>query len=179
MQTLNIPHIHRGIDVDPGFQQLVNILIAFSMAAVFPVGVGQLIHQDEFGSTGQGSVQIKGFLIGVRNGRKQLQAFQKGQGFFGGMGCDIPHQNVYALGFDRLRGFQHGLRFSDTLSIAEKDFQLPFIPLRHKSHLPCFAPILTQNRRIIHRQDGQCDYWTEKSLLSANTTRSRAGEGMA
>lgn len=52
-------NIDGGVHIDPGAQQLFNVLIALDMAAALCIGMGQLIYQDELGLAGQSGVQIE------------------------------------------------------------------------------------------------------------------------
>lgn len=69
-------NIDGGVHIDPGAQQLFNVLIALDMAAALCIGMGQLIYQDELGLAGQSGVQIEfpqgDALVGYDQGRKAL-----------------------------------------------------------------------------------------------------------
>ncbi len=49
VQAFDMLDIDRGIDIDPGRQQFLDIEIAFGVAAAFGIGMGKLIDQGQRG----------------------------------------------------------------------------------------------------------------------------------
>lgn len=124
-------NIDGGVHIDPGAQQLFNVLIALDMAAALCIGMGQLIYQDELGLAGQSGVQIEfpqgDALVGYDQGRKALQTFHQFHGGGSDMGLNIPGHHVHAHIFHLVGHLQHGIGFPHAGRIAEKDLE-PALP---------------------------------------------------
>jgi hypothetical protein len=58
IEAFDVLDVHRGIDVDSGRQEFLDVEITLGVAASLRVGVGQLIHQDQGGMTLQNGVEI-------------------------------------------------------------------------------------------------------------------------
>ena len=50
--------VERGVDVDPGGEQLLHVLLALGMAGAGDVGVGELVDQDERGPAREDGVDV-------------------------------------------------------------------------------------------------------------------------
>ena len=118
--------VHRGVHIDPRPQQLLDVLIPLGVAAAGGVGVGQLIHQQQLGVAGQGTVQVK-LLQGdalVRHGfgGQDLQPLQQRHGLRPGVGLNIAghHVNPRLLARWAASAWR---RSSHAGGIAKKDFQ--------------------------------------------------------
>ena len=58
VQALDVLDVERGVDVDAGGQQLLDIEIALGMAAARRVGVGELVDQDELRPAREDGVEV-------------------------------------------------------------------------------------------------------------------------
>ncbi len=58
VQAFDVLDVQRGVDVDAGGQQFLDIQIALGMAAAGRVGVRQFIHQHQSRAAGQDRVQV-------------------------------------------------------------------------------------------------------------------------
>ena len=119
--------VHRGVHIDPRPQQLLDVLIPLGVAAAGGVGVGQLIHQQQLGVAGQGTVQVK-LLQGdalVRHGfgGQDLQPLQQRHGLRPGVGLNIAGHHVNPRLLGTVGGLQHGVGLPHAGGIAKKDFQ--------------------------------------------------------
>jgi hypothetical protein len=47
IQALQVLHIDRGIDIDPGVEQLLDILPAFGVPGALGIRMRQFVHQDQ------------------------------------------------------------------------------------------------------------------------------------
>ena len=127
MQRLQMLHIDCGVDVDPGPQQFLHILVPLGMTAAPRVRMGQFIHQDQLWSARQGSVQVKlpqpDPPVVDRCRRERLKPLQQCQGIRPGVGLDIAGDNVDPLFLGLMGGLQHGVCFSNSRSISEEYLQ--------------------------------------------------------
>ena len=127
VEALQMLDVHRGVHIDPRPQQLLDVLIPLGVAAAGGVGVGQLIHQQQLGVAGQGTVQVK-LLQGdalVRHGfgGQDLQPLQQRHGLRPGVGLNIAGHHVNPRLLGTVGGLQHRIGFTHTRAIAKKDFQ--------------------------------------------------------
>ncbi len=58
VEALQVLDVERGVDVDPGGQQLLDVLIALGVARAGRVGVRELVHQRQLGSAGQHRIHV-------------------------------------------------------------------------------------------------------------------------
>ena len=122
-------HIDRGIDIDPGLEQLLHILIALCMPAALGIIVGQFVHQDQGRLSPQRSVQIKFFQLDApvvdHLTRQNFQPVQQGQRIRPGVLLHIAHHHIDALFLGLMCRLQHGIRLSHARSISKKNLQSP------------------------------------------------------
>ena len=126
VERLQMLHIHRGIDVDPGLEQLFHILIPLCVPAPLGIAVGQFVYQNKLRFPLQRPVQVKLFQLdsAIRYlfAGQNLQPFQECQRIWPGVRLHIAYYNIYAL-FLRLMGrLQHGIGLAYARRIAKKDF---------------------------------------------------------
>ena len=101
MQRLQMLHIDCGVDVDPGPQQFLHILVPLGMTAAPRVRMGQFIHQDQLGLPLKRQVQVElpqpDPPVVDRCRRERLKPLQQCQGIRPGVGLDIAGDNVDPL----------------------------------------------------------------------------------
>ena len=128
VQAFEMLHVDGGVDVDPGFQKLFNVLPALGMAQARRIGMRQLIDQDQCRVARECSIEVKlpklCAAILHQPLRKDFQAFQQGFGFRASVRLDVARHDIDAFGVACLRGFQHGVGFADTRCRAQENFQL-------------------------------------------------------
>ena len=127
MQRLQMLHIDCGVDVDPGPQQFLHILVPLGMTAAPRVRMGQFIHQDQLGLPLKRQVQVElpqpDPPVVDRCRRERLKPLQQCQGIRPGVGLDIAGDNVDPLFLGLMGGLQHGVCFSNSRSISEEYLQ--------------------------------------------------------
>ncbi len=121
--------IQRRIDVDSGRQQILDVLIAFDVAAAGNVGMGQLVDQNQLRPPRQDGFQIH-FLelpAAIVDGLAGQggQALNQTLGFAPAMGFDDADDHVDAFATPLMGRFQHRIGFSDTRRRAQEIFSRP------------------------------------------------------
>ena len=120
--------VEGGENVNAGVEQLGHVLVAFGVAAVGRVGVGELIHQRQARAARQHGVQVhvgKGnaaiFNLAARN---TGQALGQGVGFLASVGFQVGDGDVSAGSQFAAGGFEHGISLADARAHAEKDLEM-------------------------------------------------------
>jgi hypothetical protein len=119
-------HVHRRVDVDAGFQELLHILPAFDMSRPRGVGVRQLIHDDQRRMSRQRGVEIE--LVQLDRAilddpvGEDVQTEQQRLRLRPAVRLDVSDQHVDALDGQRLGGFEHH-SLAHAGGIAEEDRQ--------------------------------------------------------
>ena len=72
VQALEVLDVDRGVDVDAGGEQLLDVLPALGVAGAGRVGVGQLVHQEQRGMAGERGVEIE-LLERARRGSRSAR----------------------------------------------------------------------------------------------------------
>ena len=125
VQTLEVLDVHRGVDVDAGGQQLLDVVVALGMARAGRVGVRQLVHQRELGSPRQHGIHVhlgqRGAAIGDLPARDHLELGQQRLGLRPAVGLDVADHHVHALRLALVRGFQHGVGLAHAGGVAQED----------------------------------------------------------
>ena len=128
VEGFQVLDIHRGINIDPGRQQFLDVLPALRMTRTGDVGVGQFVHQDQCGLAHQGAVDVEfpQHFVAVRDvlQGQPLQSFEHGFGFPAAVGLDDADDHVPALLQLLARRREHGVGFADTGRSAEEYLQL-------------------------------------------------------
>ncbi len=128
VERFEVLHIHGGIDVDAGLEQLVHILPALRVAGAGDVRMRQFVHQDQGGLSGQRGVEVE-FLqhlaaIGNLARRQAFEADGERLGLLAAVGFDHADDDIDAQLFLPLRGGEHRIGLADAGRGAEEDFQL-------------------------------------------------------
>lgn len=121
-------HVDRGPHVDPGGEQVFDVLPALGVTRAGHVGMRELIDEDQRGLAGQRGVQVElgqGATAILDLARRQvLQALHQRGGLGAAVGLDQPDDHIDALGPRGLGGRQHRVRLADARRRAEIDAQL-------------------------------------------------------
>ena len=101
VQTLQMLYIYGRIDVDPVFQQLLDILISFFVTASLHIRMSQLIYEKDLRSARQRGVQIKfpyvhAFVL-FHEEWNVLQSLLESSRLRTRVGLDIPRDHVYVI----------------------------------------------------------------------------------
>ena len=140
-QAFQMLDVEGRVDVDPGVQELHDILPALGVTSPGEVGVGEFIHQDQGGTARQGRVQVE-LLAGHAtpnhsSARQSLQTPQQALGLGTSVGVHPADQHVHAFGPAFACGLEHGVGFSDARYRAEEDLESP---ANLPAHVPWPAP---------------------------------------
>ena len=128
VQAFEVLHVDGGQHIDTDFKQLFDVLPTLGVAAARGVAVGQFIDQQHGRLAGQRGVEVELFdrlAFDLKHAQRQdFQALQLLQRFLSAVVLDDAHHHVHTLLAQALRGFQHGVGFSDTCRRTEKNLQL-------------------------------------------------------
>ena len=119
IQAFYVLGADRGINADPGLQELPDILVSPGMPAPLRVFAGQIVHYDQIRFPPDGPVQVK--FLQPFHGPKPLR-----------QGCVLQRpvrrngadDHVHAPFLCRQRRLEHGIRFPDSCRVSKKDLQL-------------------------------------------------------
>ncbi len=125
--TLKVLDIDSGIDVDACFQQLHDILITVAMAKAGGVGVGQLVHQNQFRAARQQGVKVHVFEprspVVHDLPRQNFHPLQQELSFDAAMRIDVAHDHVHAFAAALAARFQHRVGLPNTCDHAKEDLE--------------------------------------------------------
>ena len=120
--------VQRGVDVDAGGEQVLDILVALLMPAAGDVGMGKLVDQRELGLALQDRVDVHLAEIAAAIedllARDDLKAARKRLGLSAAVCLHNPDPHIHVLAEMRLGRLKHRESLADTGIGAEKDFQL-------------------------------------------------------
>ncbi len=129
VQALQMLDVQRGIDVDPGIQDFLDILVAFDVAAAGHVGVGQLVDDHQARPALQDAVDIHlvedAVAVDDLLARQHVQPVEQQFGFGPAMGFQDADDQVGLLLAAALRRLQHGIGLPDAGRGAEEYLQPP------------------------------------------------------
>ena len=126
-------HVDRGIDIDAGVEQLVDVLPALLVARrripAADIGMRELIDQHKARLALQGGVQIELAALGAAKLHLQwwqlLEPDQQALGLLAAVQFDITDHDVRAFAPPALRGLQHGVAFANAGIGAKENSELP------------------------------------------------------
>ena len=127
VEALDMLDIQRGIDVDAGVQQLLDIEIALGMAAARRIGMGELVDQSELGPARQDGVDIHlaemMALVFDEPARDHLQPVEQGLGLLAAVGLGHADDDVDPLAALGLGRGQHLVGLADARRCPQEDLQ--------------------------------------------------------
>ncbi len=123
VQRLQVLDVDRGDDVDPGVQQLLDVLPALAVPPAGDVGVRQFVHQDHRGLPPQHRVEVHllevGVPVGAVDARHDLQAVEHRLGVAAPVALDPADDDVRAPVLSAPGLVQHPVGLADTGSGTE------------------------------------------------------------
>ena len=127
VQAFDVLDVERGVDVDAGGDQLLDIHVALGMAAARRVGVRQLIDQRELRAARQEGVEIhllqRAPVVLDAPARDDLQAVEQCLGFLAPVRLDHADDDIDAFLHARAGGGEHLVGLADARRRAEEDLQ--------------------------------------------------------
>jgi len=127
VEAFQVLDVDRGVDVDAGGEQFLNILPALGVTTAGGVGVRQFVHQHQFGFGREQAVEVHFFehhaTVFRTHQRLLRQAAKQRFGFCAAMGFDDTGNDFHALAQLRVRGLEHGVGLADPGGGAEKNLQ--------------------------------------------------------
>ena len=125
--------IQRGVDIDTGIEQFLDILVAFGMPGTGNIGVGEFIDKHKRRFCLERCIEIElreqdppvfHHLPG-NDGKTFKQLF----GLRPAVGLDIPGCHINSFGAPEVCRPEHLVGLPDTRNVPEEDFQLaPVLP---------------------------------------------------
>ena len=129
VQALEMLDVQRRVDVDPGGEQLLDVLPALGVTGAGGVGVGQLVDEDEGRAAGEGRVEVelaeRGAAVLDRARRQPLEPGEERLRLGPAVRLDPADDHVDARGLLSARGLQHGVGLADAGGRSEEDLELP------------------------------------------------------
>ncbi len=127
VEAVHVLDVQRGVHVDPGVEQLLDVLPALGVAGARRVGVGQLVEQQHLRAAGERGVEVelreRHAAILERAQRQDLEALEQARGLGASMGLDHADHRVIA-GVQPLAGLeQHRIGLADSRGGAEEDLE--------------------------------------------------------
>ncbi len=121
--------VDRGVDVDTGGEQFLNVLPAFGVSTAGCIGVRQFVDQHQARRSLEQRVEVHFFeghaaIISAQQGLLR-QAAEQRLGFCAAMGFDHARQHLYALAQLRMSRLEHGVSLAHPWRGAEKNLQPP------------------------------------------------------
>ena len=133
-QAFQVLHVERGPHVDAGAEDLDHVLIALGMQQARRVGVRELVDQQQPRTPGDSRLDIefhqRSMTVAHRAARQHLEPVEQGRRLRTSVRFDDTDDDIDAFRLLRPGGGEHGVRFTDAGSHAEKDVELaPRFPL--------------------------------------------------
>ena len=133
VEAFDVLDVDRGVDVDAAAQQLLDIEIAFRMAAAFDVGMRELVDQNDLRPAGDDGVEIHLLeplsLVLDAPARNDLQAFEQRLGLLAAVGLDDTDDDVIAVLLAGAGLLQHLVGLADAGRGADEDSELADAPV--------------------------------------------------
>ncbi|MNM67889.1 hypothetical protein D3C81_794330 [compost metagenome] len=128
VEAFQVLDVDRGVDVDAGGQQFLNVLPALGMAAAGGIGVGQFVDQGQGRSGFEQAVQVHFLkrdtaIVAAQQGLLE-QAAEQRFGLGAAVGLDHSGQYPHALALLGVGGLQHGVGLAHPWCGTEEYLQL-------------------------------------------------------
>jgi len=152
VQALDVLDVERGPHVDPGMEQLRDILPALGMARAGRVGVRELIDQEEPRMARECRIEVeladRAALHVERSPGQLLEPFEQCSGVRAAVRLDETHDHVVTLVARRTRGAKHRVSLARARRGAEEDLEPP--AARARLLRPDFGEKLVGIRTLAH-----------------------------
>ncbi len=127
VERLQMLHVDGREDVDPGREQLLDVLPALGVAAARDVGVGEFVDDGDLGAPGDHRVHVHlgepSTAVGTFGADDHLDALQLGLGVGAAVALDVADHQVLASAESAVRLVEHAVGLADSRSRAEEDLQ--------------------------------------------------------
>ena len=124
VQALDVLDVQRGVDVDPGPKQLLDVQVALRVPAAGCVGVGEFVHQHELRVPDQHGVEVhllhRVAAIFDPAPRDDLQSLQQRQRLLAAMRLGDADHHVHPVALASGGGEQHLVRLADARGGAQE-----------------------------------------------------------
>ena len=129
VQAFDMLDVERGVDIDAGGDQLLDIHVTLGMPAARSVGVRQLIDQRQLRASCQQGVEVhllqRASLVLDALAWNHLQTFEQCLGFLPPVGLDDPDDDVDTFLQASPRRGEHFIGLAHARSRADEDLQAP------------------------------------------------------
>ena len=127
VEAFQVLDVDRGVHVDAGGEQFLNVLPAFFVTTAGGVGVGQFVHQHQLRLGREQTVEVHFLELHAtvfRAHQRQLrQAAEQRFGFGAAMGFDHAGDDFHTLAQLGVGRLQHGVGLADTGRGAEENLE--------------------------------------------------------
>ena len=128
VEGVEVLNVEGGVDVDAGAEAFADVLPSFFAGGARGVGVGELVDEQDVGTTEDGGVGVElsecGAGVGDLLAREDVQAEEELFGLGAFVGLDDACDDIDALGGESLCAGEHGEGLADAGGHAEEDFEL-------------------------------------------------------
>ena len=135
VQTFQVLHVQRTVDVDPCRQEFFHILPTLGVARPRGIAVREFVHNDQGRALCEHGVDVELFVREIRGfddlSRQNREPRQFHLGIGPMVGIDPPHQHVESLRPFFLRFLQHRVGLADARRRSEKELELSAMRLLH------------------------------------------------
>ena len=148
VEALEVLDVERGVDVDAGVEQLLDVLPALGVSQPGGVGVGQLIDEEQLGCRARAASRSNSRSLTPRystsSGGQHLQPLEQRLGLRPAVRLDVADDHVHAGRRLLLGGLEHGVGLAHAGHVAEEDLELA--PVRAGAPRPGAAPGACRDR---------------------------------
>ena len=160
VQALEVLDVHRRVDVDPGVEQLLDVLPALRVARAGRVGVRELVDDDQAGFAREGGVEVELLQLdaAVRDAlaRQDLEPLEQRRGLLPPVGLDQADDDVDAFVALLARRDEHRVGLPHAGAGAEEDPELaarllPLLALDAREELVGVGAVVLHRHRAAAR----------------------------
>ncbi|GEM_PF-5192687 len=127
VETFEMLDVHRTIDIDPDIENVFNVLPTFRMTRSGRIAVRKLVDHDKRRPAADDGINIERFRKKCPTANigacKDVETVQKRLGISTAVCIDPADENIKSFAAFFMRLGQHGIRFTNTGSRPEKEFQ--------------------------------------------------------
>src|SRR5262249_3795466 len=129
VEALEVLDVERGVDVDAGVEQLLDVVPALGVARAFDVAVRELVDDDDGGAALESRVEVefpeRGAAVIDLALRQYLEPVEERGGVGASVGLDRADDDVNALGALLARREQHPVGLADSCGRPAEDLEAP------------------------------------------------------